>query len=486
MIDTLRAWGLPADGQQKAAVYAGVIGLHAVAAALFLVDVRLPAGLLLMAVACVVAYERPLWGVGLLIAGRVTSTGANAWIRIGRLNLDLFEPSLMLCIGALFAHAAIHKRPIWQHAPWRAPVLAFFAWQLLTLGWTKNLGEWTQECMATAVLLATTLAILSFVHSWADLRWTLYVWLAASLFIAIASFVGLGSNDQSPFQMAQGSREGGFGQQPNWFAMNLMYAVLVAFGLGVVERGQLKRWALFGCSLLVFIAQMQSGSRGGTGAILIGASIAGLFEPRVRRVLLIVGPIAAAIVTAVVYFDLGDAANAFARIFLEGSATTMLGKSVRLSNWEVCIHMFRDTYGIGIGAGGYETLLAKYDWWLYQSQYRYPHGIFWGVMAHYGVLGLAFYAWFIGVVAWMGRDLLRWTKDPKVEDAGDLRVIALCAIGTLIGYWAWSFVEFNFYEKPFWEFLALYTVLWRIARDRAATAAAVPAPSVPVTPMVPT
>jgi O-antigen ligase len=128
--------------------------------------------------------------------------------------------------------------------------------------------------------------------------------------------------------------------------------------------------------------------------------------------------------------------------------------------------MFRDTWGRGIGGGGYEDLLAKYDWWLYNSQYRYPHGVFWGLLAHYGLVGLALYGWFLVRVAGMARDLNQWTLSRS--DLLGPRILALCMVGAMVGYWAWSFVEFMYDDKPFWEFLGLFTVTWALVRERVA------------------
>jgi O-antigen ligase len=466
VIDTFRRAAM----DRTTYVVAVLLGLHAMAAVLFLVDFRLPFALLIMAIAGFVGVEMPLAGVAMLVAGRLTSTGANAWVRIGKVNLDLFEPSLMLALGALFVHAGIHKKRVFVEAPWRGLVVAFLAFQAASLLWSSNPEECVQEVIATGVLLATTLAILAFVRTWDDLRRLLYVWIAASMFIAVASFLGLAASEESAFEMAQGSRESGFGQHPNWFAMNLMYAVLVSFGLVLTEKAGWRK-ALFAlCGLFVFFAQMQSGSRGGTGSILIGAGIVSMLDPRFRKLALLSAPVAAAVIGAVIYLDIGDAANAFARIFVEGSAE-VLGKSVRVSNWEVCFQMFFETWGLGIGGGGYEDLLGKYDAWLASSQYRYPHGIFWGMIAHYGVVGVTLYGLFVLTVARMGFDMLRWTKgsenDPKKRDLYDYRVLALCMMGSMMGYWAWSFVEFMYDDKPFWEFLGLYTALWRIVKDRA-------------------
>jgi hypothetical protein len=34
----------------------------------------------------------------------------------------------------------------------------------------------------------------------------------------------------------------------------------------------------------------------------------------------------------------------------------------------------------------------------------------------------------------------------------------------MLGYLAWSFVEFTINDKPFWEFLALYTALYLLVK----------------------
>lgn len=466
-----RALLADAGFERKAFLFVAIVGLHVLGAVTFIVDPRIPLALLLTAAAVVTALERPLWGLGLLIAGRITSTGANAWFRIGRINIDLFEPSLLLCLGALMAHAALHRTPIWRDAPWRTPVVVLLTWQCVGLFWTTDPTGCIKEIAATCILLATTLAILSFARTWDAIRLLVWVWIGTSLFVSVASFLGLGASTTSTFEMAQGSREGGFGQHPNWFAMNLSYAVLLSAGVGLAEPRRWLRYGLLLAAAVVFIAQMQSGSRAGTGSILISATMVAIVEPRFRRVALIAGPILALLIGLVIWLDIGDAANAFARIFVEGEgAGAMLGKSVRVSNWEVCWAEFLDTWGRGIGGGGYEELLAKYDWWLYTSQYKYPHGIFWGMMAHYGVVGIGAWAAFVLAVLRMMRDLLRWTADERVEGAADLRVVALCMMGSITGYFAWSWVEFLYFEKPFWEFLGLFTALWTLARSRAITA----------------
>ncbi len=434
----------------------GLVAVHLLGAALFLVDPRIPFALLVVLVGVAVALERPVWGVALLIAGRLTSTGANAWVRVGKINIDLFEPALLLAVGALVVHAITRRQPIVREAPWRLPVLMFMGFQVLSLAWSTAKGEGLQEVVATGVLLATTLVILAYLRTWAQVRFALLAWLATSTMVGLAAMAGIMSPDEVAFEMAQGSRESGFGQHPNWFAMNLVFIVPTAFGLGWIEKKGWVRWLIWGAGGFVFLAQMTSGSRGGTWSVLLGLGVASLFHPGIRKMALRVGGVAAIVVAVILLGDIGGATRSFERIWT--GSTAILGRSVRLSNWIVCLELFRDTWGLGIGGGGYAEQLARYDWWLYQSQYRYPHGIHWGLLAHYGVVGLTLAAWFLARLRRMTQELLQRTRGT------DLQIIAWCMAATMIGYFAWSTVEFAYDDKPFWEFLGVYTALWAVVR----------------------
>jgi hypothetical protein len=453
---------LPAQGRVLFVAFV-LLCLHAVGILLFFVDYRLPLVLGMTVAGVAVAIERPLLGIGLLIAGRLTSTGANAWIRIGKINIDLFEPSLLLALGSLFIYGAIHHKKIFVDAPWRTPVLAFVGLQAVSFVWSSNKTECVQEIIATCILLATTLAILAFIRGLEDIRTLIIVWVGVSLVVSLASALGLAATE-SEFEMAQGSRASGFGQHPNWFSMNLMFSVLMAFGMGIIDATRWRKLAWFAAGTFIFIAQMESGSRGGTGALMIGGGICVLTEPRLRRLAMIIGPILTLVIGTVLLLDIGDAANAFGRIFNEDAS--VFGKSVRFSNWYVCWQMLLDTWGLGIGGGGYEDLLAHYDWWLFNSQYKYPHGIFWGMMAHHGVLGILVWGWFISRIGRMCREMLSWTRREGLRDGKDLRMLMWCFVATMFGYFAWSFFEFLYDDKPFWEYLGLFTALWVVIQQR--------------------
>jgi len=368
---------------------------------------------------------------------------------------------LLLCLGVLVVHATRNRVRVWRDIPWRAPLIGLLGFQLLSVLWCTDVIEAVEEVVGTVIVLCTTLVLVSFIRSARDLRVVLWVWAATSMGIVVLTTLGVFAVEESAFEMAQSSKSGGLGQHPNWFAMNLMFIIHCCLALVLIERQAVVKWLWFVIGTGVFVGQMQSGSRGGTASVLLGGGLAALFHPRVRKIGLIASlPVGVMVVWVILSGS--SSSGAFARVWSEGSS--VLGASVRESNWLVCWQMFVDTSGLGIGAGGYEAMMGQYDWWLSNSQYTYPHGIFWGLLAHYGVVGVALYVWFLF------RLIRMMLQSLKATQGTELQVMAWAMIATMVGYWAWSFFEFKLTDKPFWEFLALFTVFWGLTRNMAGSA----------------
>ncbi|MBN1334969.1 MAG: O-antigen ligase family protein [Deltaproteobacteria bacterium] len=441
-------------------VILGILAVQLVLAGVFAWDWRiavvLPVGL---AVALVVL-ERPVAGVALLVAVRLLDTSAHALVQIGHTHIGLFEPILLFALVAVVLHGVRHERRILGAWPWRRPFLGFFAFACLSLTWSADRSAGVSEILSIAVILANAVVILTFVRTPRDVLVVLYAWLAASVGIGLFSFVSgaLGVQDPGPWQAAAGGgRETGLGQQPNWFAMHLMFIVLPAFGLARVQPRRLGRWVLLGAGLCVFLAQLGSGSRGGVVAVLVGGLLAAFALPGFRRWFFAFVLLIAVLLGVASWEDVGVSSRAVQRIS-ENLAPTW--GAVRGLNWRTCVQMFQDTWGLGIGAGAYVARLPEYSGFLYASVHRYPHGIFWGLLAHYGVVGLVLAGWLVAAVLGMTRRLAAWTRDSS------LHVVTWTVAATMAGYAAWSFVEFEYNEKPFWEFLSLYTALY-LAVERA-------------------
>jgi len=309
-----------------------------------------------------------------------------------------------------------------------------------------------------AMVLANGMVILAFVRTWEDFRLMIWAWIGACVLIGVLALstdaLGISTGDVSFKAASGGGRETGLGQQPNWFAMNLMFVIHTCFGLTLLERNRLAQGVLIASGFFIFIMMLKSGSRGSAYATLIGGVLVALGHPIFRRWFLRFAIATVGIFAVGMMFDIADSAKALSRI----SSNVSLNQNYRELNWLTCLQMFRDTWGLGIGAGGYETLLPTYNNYVAQSLYDYPHGIFWQIVAHYGVVGLGIIGWLAVAVGRMTRDLIRWSRGTGAE------VLAWTMPAAMLGYIAWSFLEFTLNDKPFWEFLALYTALYLIVK----------------------
>jgi hypothetical protein len=438
-----------------------VLGLQALVAVGMVLDARYAFLAILGFAAVFAVVERPILGVAVLIAARLLDVSQNAFIHIGPVSIGYFEPTLLLAGGALVVHVIRErdrKITAWSW-PWQLPFMLFMAFATVSLGWSAKLTEGLGDVSSLIVILANSVVILYFVRTPRQFLFILYTWVAASVVIGLATEISdvLGISDSGPWKAAAGGgRETGLGQQPNWYAMNLMFIVHTTFGLAIVQARRRWRWLLILAGLFIFVNMMRSGSRGGAYAVLIGGALTAMALPVFRKWFFRFLIVATIVFVAALTLDWGSTSMAFGRIYENVDRTW---SAYRPMNWLVCIQEFIDTWGRGIGAGGYVTLLPKYNWYLYESVYRYPHGIFWSLMCHFGVVGLGLFAWIALRVAQMARKVTTWTRNTALE------VVAWTMPATMLSYAAWSFVEFEFNDKPFWEFLALYTALYSIVKE---------------------
>ncbi|MED5374624.1 MAG: O-antigen ligase family protein [Myxococcota bacterium] len=445
MIATLRErpWALAAVLLAEAGLLVGM-----------LVDPRLPAALVFAVLAVLVVLSRPIWGVGVLIASRIISTNALTIVRAGSFGLGLFEVVALLCLIALAWQAMRKKVEIFQDWPWRIPLLAFLGFGLISLSWSVKPGEGMGDLVPILPILLNTTLVLAFTKSWQDFRTLAWFWLGATVTVCLmtvaAGALGIEVGSVSFQAAAGGNRETGLGQQPNWFAMTLFFCVPLSGAMAMAEPTRKLR--LLALALGIFVAgiMLSSGSRGGAFATLIGAGLMSLANPRIRRIVVRVAFPLALLLGIAVLLDIGGLQRPLERI---GGGGLVIQQDYRPWNWSACWGMFRDTWGRGIGAGGYSTLLPDYNYRVSTTQYDYPHGVFWQILAHFGVVGLGLFGWMVQRVFTTARAAFQQAKGTAAEPY-------VWAMPTaMVGYAAWTFVEFEYAEKPFWEFLALFTAL---------------------------
>lgn len=467
MVERLQRWTEWAGGPVALGV---ILAIQLVMVAVFAVEPTLILGLIGAFAGVVAVLEWPLVGVAGLIAARLFSTGAVVFFRVGSMSIGPFEPALLLCAAALIVRATTHRLDLWQAFPWRGPYVALLGWITLSLAWSANRSEGIGDVIPLFIVIANTAVILTFVRTWDHFRWMMMAWLAGTALVGVVTlaldYLGIQVGSVQWEAAAGGGRETGLGQQPNWYAMNLMFGILPGFGLALLERRRWARWGYMLTSVFVTFMMLKAGSRGGIYSVLIGVVIMALAHPVFRRWAVRFGLGVGLMFVVGIVSNLGESAKAFLRI---AGTSIAIQNNYRPLNWKACWEMFVDSYGVGIGAGAYTALLPTYNAFIASSLYDYPHGIFWEVMSHYGVVGIWLLLLLVWRVAASALELVRSTKGTAAE------VFAWIMPATMLGYAVWSWVEFTLIEKPFWEFLALYTALQLVVKRAHAAGEVLPA-----------
>lgn len=440
--------------------WVGVAFVQLVLLGIFVYDYRISVLLVVGAVIATVLLDRPVWAVGCMLAARLISTSTTSFFSIGKITIGLFEPVLLFALIALALRAVLSQKKLLNTWPWQPVFLAYIGWSVLGLFWCTKMSDGIKDILGLCVIMGTNVVIIAFVQTWEDVRGMVWFWICTCVLIGILAIfgdaIGLTNYGAQWKASAGGGRETGLGQQPNWFAMNLMFIVHSCAAFALVQKRAVVRWGLMIATIFIFFAMMTSGSRGGAYSIVIGGMIVALGQPIFRRWFIGFAAVGLGFFAVAYFGNIGDIGKGLNRIAM--NVDVLFAQDIRGLNWAACIGMFMDTHGLGIGPGGYIDNLQKYSDWLYHSVYRYPHGIFWGEVAHHGVVGVVLLFTMVVSIGLMARDTIRNTRGTEAE------VLAWSMPASMAGYFAWSFVEFNFDEKPFWEWLGVYTALYFVAK----------------------
>ena len=440
--------------------WAGVLFVQLVLLSLFIYDWRISVLLVAGIVIVTVLLDNPAWAVGCMLGSRLISTSTTSFFSIGKITIGLFEPVLLFSLVALALRAMIAQKTLFRTWPWQPVYLTYIGWCVAGLFWCTKMSDGIKDILGLLVILATNLVILAFIETWAQVRAMVWFWIVTCVLIGILAIFGdsLGLTNYGAQWKASagGGRETGLGQQPNWFAMNLMFVVHSCAAFALVQKRAIIRWSLMFATIFIFFAMMTSGSRGGAYSIVIGGMIVALGQSLFRRWFIGFASVGFAFFAVAYFFDIGDIGKGMNRITM--NLDVLFAQDIRGLNWAACMGMFSETWGRGIGPGGYIDNLQKYSDWLYHSVYRYPHGIFWGEVAHNGVIGIILLFTMVFTIGRMAWKTIGYTRGTEAE------VLAWSMPASMAGYFAWSLVEFNFYEKPFWEWLGLYTALYFVAK----------------------
>ncbi len=442
-----------------------ILGFQSFLFFLLLLDVELPFLLLIALGVAGVAFVKPIWTVYGILATRIITTTATSFVRLGPVSLGFFEPTFALAYLSYLVKAMHERSSVLRMTPATLPIVLYGIMVFLWWFWSSDKNDGAHEIIVTVIFVCGFLMVSSALRTYTHIVEALWVFTIFTCFYGLLGMY-LGTDDSSLYSdvqfkaMSQGGRTGGLGQQPNWFAMNLAFAVNPGFALAYIQKDTRKKLLAGGMTLITIIAMVSSGSRGGLYSVTMGIIWVSIFNAPIRNFFVkywVAGGIAFALISL---FSAGDIVAGLSRISSQGIDTLLEG-NVRLSNWEACLIMFRDSFGMGIGTGGYEVWLAQINAKLAESTNKYPHGIIWSLMAHHGIFGIGF---FILMCTRTGVSFVSaWRKVRGTE----LEVLLLGTSAAVIGYHAHALIEFEMHDKPFWEFFGLFWALILLCEEKA-------------------
>lgn len=442
----------PNQGGQRLLLWTAIIVAQAAMVVLLLVEpilaFSLVGGLLLF----VVALRHPTLAILGVLAARLISTNALSF-HLGPVFISAFEPMYAMAFLAVVLRSIQDRASRLHDFPLARVLLALLVWALISLVWSPAKGDGLMVVVRIGIAFGLVWLLASEFCTLRGFENAIWTWLLVSCALGVAGLV-LGSYGSAVYgdvefqAMSGGGRIGGLGQHPNWFAMGLAFGINPAFAMAYAETNRWKRWTLAVIALWLLFITIATGSRGAVWGTAVGSVFLALHNARLRAFLMRYWIVVAVVFSVALLSGIGSFTSAFIRVATRGVSTMWTG-DVRFSNWQVCWEMVTNTLGIGIGAGGYETLVPKYNDRLSLSQYVYPHGIVWDVMAHYGLVGLVL----LGALGWKlmarTRRAMHAVRDTRVE-------LWLIGMGAgVVGYWAHALVEFRLEDKPFWGFLGL-------------------------------
>jgi hypothetical protein len=298
------------------------------------------------------------------------------------------------------------------------------------------------------------------------LRGIITIWFILGLIDTILTFTFPHGFKFTPFVGLQWTksvlgRARAFTNHPNTLATQLDLAILLGFGLFFTSKSRLSKYfygfalALMSCAFILTI------SRGWLVALPIGITFFFYKMGQIKRFILV---ILVAILLVGIFFLIdpdvvGELIWRFFRapqdVELSEIEVTGAVKSVgvRSQLWGAGYDFFMDTYGRGIGAGGFATIVGGVIAEIADMQL---HSLYFTVTFELGLIGISLFLWLMALFLWKAE---LFSKQVRGSPSAPL---------FFAWYAGWITILLNGFLRitpgsiPFWGFMSLGIVMMKI------------------------
>jgi O-antigen ligase len=370
--------------------------------------------------------------------------------------------ALALSWIATLAVSGRREKLVWSTHPGLVGlVVAFIAWNILSLVWAENRAA-ALEQLQPAILVAVLIPIVyTGVTSARDVKmvtaaFVLGATVAAAYGVSSAPSITGGAGEASQ----QLDRVAGTVGDPNVLASILIVGALLAVALAITQkRSPALRLLLIGCTLLCLMGVILTFSRG--GLVALGAAL--LVAPFLARKRAATIAAALLVIVCIIAF-ITTLAPQDARERL----TKADGGSGRTDIWKIGGRMVEANPVVGVGVGNFQSSMIHYqlapgpaiDRTDLADNPSVAHNSYLEVLAEGGVIGLAL---FLGLVIAALAAATKATRTFLREGRSDLAVIAGAVVVSIVSLLASDFFISEQFDKQLWLLIALCPALHAIA-----------------------
>jgi O-antigen ligase len=302
---------------------------------------------------------------------------------------------MLFCMLFLYLIILVRDRKLQlTRSPIDSLYLVFLGWAAVSLFWVPDISIALVHLYILVVMYLFFYATYIWIQSMKSLEYVIWGWWLIGIVLFIVGtmqymgVVGMHKAFTFSKDLTEGySRVTGFSGSPSALARVMIltfFTMLGAFEFFTEKHKKL----LFGLSLLLsLLVIVLTLSRSAFIALTFGVAL------YLLRYLRIVSPkyILLALLLVVIFFAFGLTADIDFKVRLASILEFYKDPAwmIRLGVWNAGIDMFTNTYGLGVGAGGVESLFDQY----YVSPFQHgtvpphAHSLYIDLMAHFGVIG---------------------------------------------------------------------------------------------------
>jgi O-antigen ligase len=350
------------------------------------------------------------------------------------------------------------------------PLLLFLAWLAITLIWTPDFKNGALSVFRTYVAVVFFYCTVQLFREEKYLRGIITIWFILGFIDMILTFTFPHGFKFTPFIGLQWTksvlgRARAFTNQPNTLATQLDLTILLGFGLFFAAKSRLSKWFYGSSVTFMSLAFILTISRGWLVALPIGITFFFYKMGQLKRFTLFI--IASVAIIGIFFLIKPDVVGELIWRFFRAPQDVELTEiqvtgavksvGVRSVLWGAGYDFFKETYGRGIGAGGFATIVGGVIPEIADMQL---HSLYFTVTFELGLIGLLLFLWLMALFLW------RVELFSKQIKGGPVAPLFFAWYAGWVTILLNGFLRITLGSIPFWSFLSLGIVMITIDLDK--------------------